>query len=90
MASELLAERHAGGLPPLMHWRGHWYEWIASEGSYFRLSAGWMLRLVNDRVGPKLQQPVYSALLGLSIQPDITRCLPPLPTGRVNREEFNQ
>ncbi|MFD5508429.1 hypothetical protein ACFWIB_11735 [Streptomyces sp. NPDC127051] len=68
-----------------MHWRGRWYEYV--DGSYYRLSAGWMLRRTGERVGPKLQQPVYNALLGLSIQPDIVRCLPPLPTGRVNREE---
>lgn len=74
-----------------MHWRGYWYEWIAAESTYYRLTAGRMLLRVNHRVGPKLQQPIYNALLGLSIQPDMQTYppLPPLPTGRVNREEPN-
>ncbi|MER7731933.1 hypothetical protein ABTX80_13725 [Streptomyces erythrochromogenes] len=72
-----------------MHWRGCWYEYV--DGTYYRRSAGWMVAKVRERVRPGLRASTCTALLCLSIQPDMQTFppLPPGPGGRVQRKESN-
>ncbi|MDH6537800.1 hypothetical protein [Streptomyces sp. SPB4] len=90
IANAILDEWHEAGIPPVMYWRGCWYECV--DNIWYRRPHYWMYEKVAARYGPgaRTRRLIAGPLVGLCIQPDTQTIppLPPLPTGRVNREEF--